>query len=151
MRSAHCRCLNLQELITLPQDSPPSAHCNPLRQRQNQPTKMQETHNQACARAILVTYHRSQTRPSYATTNTTLLLLLLEGNHNASENTAHKQALSHLALSHSRFLTALRQPPPHPAAKEFSICIHTLACSHPPRLCAFVRTNWATKNKGQHG
>ena len=44
---------------------------------------MQETHNQACARAV--TYHRSQSRPSYATINTILLLLLLEGNHNASE------------------------------------------------------------------
>ena len=44
---------------------------------------MQETHNQACARAV--TYHRSQSRPSYGTINTILLLLLLEGNHNASE------------------------------------------------------------------
>ena len=41
------------------------------------------------------------------------------------ENTARKQALSHLALSHSRLLSALTQPPPHPAAKEFCICIHT--------------------------
>ena len=49
----------------------------------NQPQNMQETHNQTCARAI--TYHRSQSRPSYATINTILLLLLLEGNHNTSE------------------------------------------------------------------
>ena len=51
LMSAFCRCLNLQELITLRQDSPQSAHCNPLRQRQNQSTKMQHTHNRACARA----------------------------------------------------------------------------------------------------
>ena len=59
--------------------------------------------------------------------------------------------LSHLALSHSRLLSALRQPPPHPARKKFCICIHTLACPRPPRLCASVRMVWVTENKGQHG
>ena len=114
MRSAHCRCLNLQELITLPQDSPPSAHCNPLRQRQNQPTKMQETHNQACARAV--TYHRSQSRPSYATINTILLLLLLEGNHNASEK--HGTQASSLTLGALSLSLPHSPPPATPAPRR---------------------------------
>ena len=50
--------------------------------------------------------------------------------------------LSHLALSHSRLLSALRQPPPHPARKKFCTSIHTIGCSHPPRLCVFVGPAW---------
>ena len=46
--------------------------------------------------------------------------------------------LSHLALSHFRLFSALMQPSPHPAAKEFCICIHTLARSAHRRLCVFV-------------
>ena len=125
VRSAHCRCLNLQELITLPQDSPPSAHCNPLRQRQNQPTKMQETHNQACARAV--TYHCSQSRPSYATINTILLLLLLlEGNHNASRK--HVTQASSLTLGALTLSLALSPHAATPAPRRKRI-LHLY--SHP--------------------
>jgi hypothetical protein len=54
-----------------------------------------------------------------------------------------------LALLHSRLLSALTQPPPHPARKTFCICIHTLACSRPPRLRAFVGAALSANNKDQ--
>ena len=72
----------------------------------NQPQKKQETHNQARARAI--TYHRSQSRPSYATINTILLLLLLEENHNASEK--HGTQASSLTLGALTLSLALSPP-----------------------------------------
>ena len=80
----------------------------------------------------------SQSRPSDAIIHTILLLLLLKGNQTLLENTGCKSALSHLALSHSRFPTALRQPPPHPASKKSRTFIEVSDCSPHRRLCVFV-------------
>jgi len=100
-------------------------------QTHNQPQKKQEAYNQARARAV--TYHRSQSRLSDAALESFCCCCCSKGTITLLKNTARKQALSYLALSHSRFLSALTQPPPHPAAKEFCICIHTLDC------CAALR------------
>ena len=50
--------------------------------------------------------------------------------------------LSHLALSHSRFLSALTQSPPHPASKKFRTFIGILGRSANRRLRPFLWAAW---------
>ena len=140
---------NAQELI-IDQEFAASDHVPNLKRQQTQSaTKKQETHNQARARAV--TLQRSQSRPSDAALETILLLLLLLPHQNVSE--MQRKQVGSLTLGALTLSLALspHAATPAPRRKKFRICIHTLACSHPPRLRAFVGMVWSTENKGQHG
>ena len=106
----------------------------------NQQQKEQETHNQAGARAV-----------TFRAASPVLLMQLWSHSADAAAPATQgclrkcggrQRGDTGITFSHSRFPTALRQPPPHPASKKFRTFIGILARSAHRRLRPFLWAAW---------